>query len=129
MKQAQTFLQIALTIVVLLVVQSSFAQHNTHTITDCHKKVKLSEIAYEEGRLGTIDSLLQDCIKVGDHKIKVKVCKLLFMSALFLDKTKKARLYFKKFRKLMPRYRPEIGDHISLFDQAWLEFKSRKTKN
>ena len=109
----------------VLISQSIYAQVD---ITTCQQRVKLAEQAYDEGRLASIDSLLLGCTKVMNHKIKVKAYQLLFMSAVYLDQTKKAKLYLKKFRKLMPRYRPKVGKYVSSFDQAWLEFKSYKSR-
>lgn len=104
-----------------------FVQAQVNT-AECQKKLKLATIAYETGRLNDLDSLLQDCLKVHNHKIKVEAYKLLFMASIWTDQPKKSKLYLRKFRRLMPGYRPKMGEHKSPFDEVWLEYASRKKK-
>lgn len=93
----------------------------------CELRLRQAQTAYEEGRINTLEDLLNDCLESGQYsdEEKAQAYRLLTLSFLYLDEPQKAEIAMAKLLKSDPEYRLREDADPKEFEQLYERFRTR----
>lgn len=111
----------AISIIALFLYIAAWAQEEPQEKSSCSQKLKEMQKSYELGVLSPIPEALKDCMSGGFTKTeKLQGYRLIILTYLFLDETKKAEQYMNDLLNYEPDYVPNKAldpiEYIRLFD-------------